>query len=125
MMAKSKVTLGQIEPLAQAVNGAMAQADSYGTRFKLREVLRSLATHGQDLDAEKQALVQEYAVKDDDDKPVIKDNSFDFGDKQDEVDRRWRELIGTQVVIQHKLTLEDVAGLPADPALDALELLLG
>lgn len=124
-MAKSKITLGQVEPLAQAVNGAMAQADSYGTRFKLREVLRSLATHGQDLDAEKQALVQEYAVKDDDDKPVIKENTFDFGDKQDEVDRRWHELIGTQVTIQHKLTLEDVAGLPADPALDALELLLG
>lgn len=123
-MAKSKITLGQIEPVAAAVNAAMAQATTYGTRFKLRELLRSLATHGQDLDAEKQALVKQYAVKDEDDQPVVKNNTFDFGDNQEEVDRKWGELIATQVVVQHKLTLDDVQALPADPALDPLELLL-
>ncbi len=47
-----------------------------------------------------------------------------FGDNADEVDAKWRELVATEVVVVHKLVLDDVAGLPGDPALDALELLL-
>lgn len=123
-MAKSKIALGQIDALAAAVNVAMAQTGSYGVRFKLREILRSLATHGQDFDAEKQALINDLAEKDESGAPVVVGDTYNFGDRQAEADRRWRKLVATQVTIQHKLTLEDVAGLPADPALDALELLL-
>lgn len=125
-MAKSKITLGQVEPLAQAVNGAMAQADSYGTRFKLREALRGLAVHAQDLETERQALIAEYALTGEDGKPLTGDGDVVlFGENQAAVDQRWQELRGTKVTVSHRLTLEDVAGLPADPALDALEWLLG
>lgn len=125
-MAKSKITLGQVEPLAQAVNWAMQQADSYGTRFKLREVLRSLATHGADFETERMRLIDEYAEKGEDGKPLLGEgDAVLFGENQATVDRRWQELRSTEVTISHKLTLDDVADLPADPALDALELLLG
>lgn len=125
-MAKSKLTLGQVGPVADACALAMQQAASYGTRFKLRELLRSLATHGADFEAERMRLIDEYAEKGEDGKPLLGDgDAVRFGEHQDEVDRRWQELRSTEVTISHKLTLEDVAGLPADPGLDALELLLG
>ena len=123
-MAKSKVTLGQIEPLAASCNAALAQAGTFGTRIKLREILRSLSTHAQDFDTERQALVEKYAEKDADGKPIVADGAVQFGDSAEEVDRLWRELITTEVVVVHKLVLDDVASLPGDPALDALELLV-
>lgn len=123
-MAKSKVTLAQISVIGMACQTALQQQTSYGTRFKLREVLRALAPHGDDFDAEKQRLVERLAEKDDEGKPIVVDDRYEFGENQAEADRLWRELANTQVTIQHKLTLDDVAGLPADPALDGLELLL-
>lgn len=123
-MAKYKMTLGQIEPVAAACNAALAQASTFGVRLKLREVLRSLAQHAQDFDTERQALVEKYAEKDEAGKPVVTNDQVQFGEHKDEVDRKWRELVETSVTVQHKLTLDDVANLPGDPALDALELLL-
>lgn len=124
-MAKSKITLGQIEPLAASVNAALAQAGTLGTRIKLREVLRSLSTHAQDFDTERQTLVEKYAEKGEDGKPILTEaGAVQFGDSAEEVDRLWRELITAEVVVVHKLVLDDVASLPGDPALDALELLV-
>ena len=123
-MAKSKITLGQIEPLAASCSAALAQAGTFGVRIKLREILRSLNTHAQDFDTERQALVEKYAEKDADGKPIVADGAVQFGDNADEVDRLWRDLVTTEVVVVHKLALDDVASLPGDPALDALELLV-
>ena len=123
-MAKSKVTLGQIEPLAASCNAALAQAGTFGVRIKLREILRNSSTHAQDFDTERQALVEKYAEKGEDGKPVVVDGAVQFGDNADEVDAKWRELIATEVVVVHKLALDDVANLPGDAALDALELLV-
>jgi hypothetical protein len=123
-MAKSKVSMGQIDLLAAAINAAMQQASSYGTRFKLREILRTLSQHAQDGEAEKQTLVEKFAERGEDGKPVIVEDLYQFGDNQAEVDRQWAALQATQMTISHKLTLDDVADLPADPAFDALELLL-
>ena len=124
-MAKSKITLGQIDPLAASCNAALAQAGTFGTRIKLREVLRSLSTHAQDFDTERQALVEKYAEKGEDGKPILTEAGVvQFGDSTDEVDRLWRDLVVTEVVVVHKLAIDDVANLPGDPALDALELLV-
>ena len=124
-MAKSKATLGQIEPLAASCNAALAQAGTFGVRIKLREVLRGLSTHAQDFDTERQALVEKYADKGEDGKPILTESgAVTFGDSTEEVDRQWRELVATEVVVAHKLALSDVEGLPGDPALDALELLV-
>ena len=124
-MAKSKITLGQIGPLAASCNAALAQAGTFGTRIKLREVLRSLSTHALDFDTERQALVEKYAEKGEDGKPILTEAGVvQFGDSTDEVDRLWRDLVVTEVVVVHKLAIDDVANLPGDPALDALELLV-
>jgi len=124
-VAKSKIPPGQIEPLAASCNAALAQASTFGTRIKLREILRSLSTHAQDFDTERQALVERYAEKGEDGKPILTDaGAVTFGDSTDEVDRLWRELVTTEVVVVHKLALDDVASLPGDPTLDALELLV-
>ncbi len=124
-MAKSKITLGQIEPLAASCNAALAQAGTFGVRIKLREILRSLNTHAQDFDTERQALVEKYAERGEDGKPILTEaGTVQFGDNADEVDAKWRELVATEVVVVHKLVLDDVASLPGDPALDALELLV-
>ena len=86
-MAKSKVTLGQIEPLAASCNAALAQAGTFGVRIKLREVLRGLSTHAQDFDTERQALVEKYADKGEDGKPILTESgAVTFGDSTDEVD---------------------------------------
>ena len=124
-MAKSKIALGQIEPLAVSCNAALAQAGTFGVRIKLREILRSLSTHAQDFDTERQALVEKYAEKGEDGKPILTEAGVvQFGDSTDEVDRLWRDLVATEVVVVHKLAIDDVANLPGDPALDALELLV-
>ena len=123
-MAKSKITLGQIEPLAASCNAALAQAGTFGVRIKLREILRSLSTHAQDFDTERQALVEKYAEKGENGKPVVVDDLVQFGENADEVDRLWRELQATPIVVAHKLTIDDVANLPGDAALDPLELLV-
>jgi transcriptional regulator of heat shock response len=124
-MAKSKITLGEVGPLAAALNMALSGAKQQDTRIKLREALRALAQHGEHLDAEKQVLINQYAEKDDNGKPVVDGDAYVFGDKQADVDAAWKALNKTQVVVQHRLTLDDAAGLPADQALDALELLIG
>ena len=124
-MAKSKITLGQIDQLAESCNAALAQAGTFGTRIKLREVLRSLSTHANDFDTERQALLEKYAEKGEDGKPILTDGGIvQFGDNADEVDAKWRELLATEVTVTHKLALDDVASLPGDAALDALELLV-
>ena len=123
-MAKSKITLGQIEPLAASCNAALAQAGTFGVRIKLREILRSLDVHAQDFNKERQALVEKYAEKGEDGAPVVVEGLVKFGENTDEVNRLWRELVETPITVTHKLTVDDVAGLPGDPALDALELLV-
>jgi hypothetical protein len=123
-VAKSKITLGQVDLVAQAAAAALQVASVQGARIHLRELLRSLAPHGENLEAEKTVLVTEYAEKDADGKPIELDGIYQFGDNQATVDAKWRDLNATQVNVVHRLTFDDVAGLPADPALDALELVL-
>jgi hypothetical protein len=124
-MAKSKLTLGQVDPVLNACNAALSHAGTFGARIKLREAMRSLSTHAQDFDTERQTLVEKYAEKGEDGKPILTEaGGVQFGDSIDEVDRLWRELVATEVVVVHKLALDDVANLPGDPALDALELLV-
>ena len=68
--------------------------------------------------------MEKYDEKGEDGKAVVVDGAVQFGDNADEVDRLWRDLLATEVTVVHKLALDDVAGLPGDPALDALELLV-
>lgn len=124
-MAKTKLQLGNVGVVADAAALVMQEAQSYGVRFKVRELLRTLAPHQQAFEEERQRLIAEYAEKDEDGELVLVDGAPQFGDKQAEVDRRWSELRSTEVTVQHKLTLEDVADLPADARLDALELVIG
>lgn len=124
-MAKSKITLGQVDPVGLACQTALGVAQQYGLRLKLREILRGLEPHAADLEAEKARLVDEFAEKDADGKPIQDGDRFRFGEHEPEVNRRWDDLRSATVTISHSLKFEDVAGLPADPALDGLELLLG
>lgn len=123
-MRKSTIELGQVEAVAVACQMALQHAPTYGARFHLREVLRVLQPHAQDFEAEKQRLIEQYAVRDADGKPVVVSDVYQFGDAQPEVDRLWRELTATKVDVSHNLTLTDVADVPANPALDALDWLL-
>lgn len=123
-MAKSKLTLGQVDPVLTACNAALAQAGTFGARLKLREAMRALSTHAQDFDNERKDLVKKYAETGEDGEPVVVDGVVKFGDNADEVDRLWRELLETPITVTHKLTVEDVANLPGDAALDPLELLV-
>lgn len=123
-MAKSKLKLVNVDLVMAACETALRQATLYGTRFKLRETLRALAPYSRDLETEKQQLVDRYAEKDADGKPVLDGDLYRWGEHQAEVDRRWQELTKTEITIAHKLTLADVEQLQASPDLDALELLL-
>lgn len=124
-MAKTKLQLGNVSVVADAAALVMQEAQTYKTRFLARELLRALAPHQEGFEAERQRLIGEYAEKDEAGELALVDGAPQFGDNQAEVDRRWNELRSTEVTVQHKLTLEDVARLPADARLDALELVLG
>lgn len=124
-MTKSKLTLGELEPVAAACSAALKQAGTFGLRLKLRAVLRALDVHAQDFDKERAALVEKYTEKDADGQPLVVEGKVQFSEHAAEVDRLWHELIATAVTVEHDLKLSDVAGLPGDATLDALELLVG
>lgn len=123
-MQKVTIEASQVDAVGVAINTALQHVQLYAARFRLRETLRAIQPHAADIEAERQALVEQYAERDADGKMVVKDNMVQFGENLDTVNERWAECQRQKVEISHRLTLDDVADLPADPKLDALELLL-
>ena len=123
-MSKAKIMLGQVEPVTAACAAALNQAGTFGLRIKLRATLRALDIRAQDFDKERFELVTKYAEKGEDGAPLVTDGKVEFGANTTEADRLWRELVATEVTVEHDLKLSDVANLPGDPVFDALELLV-
>lgn len=126
-----KVTLNMLETdaLFQASNVVLMQTIPFNLRLGLRNMQRQLSPVLQDFHDAKTKLVEDYATKDKDGKPVTEAPEaggppiYVFGENKELVDALWEEISGATHTISHQFTDQSFSLISGGPELDALELL--
>jgi len=97
----------------------------FGAAMALRKLVRELSGLAEDIEAERQKLLKQYAELDDDGKIVAKDGNAIIED-QDGFNQAYQELLATDVKVEHKIQAPLFDGTEVEPRLllllgDALE----
>ena len=105
--------IAEIYKLKTIINQIMFDYDS---RRKLKRLYESFEKEIKFIIEEEQTLIQKYAKKDKEDKPLIKDNFYVFEDRKNETEfrRKINELHNLEIDIEHEkinLTEEQQKGL--------------
>ena len=91
------MTNGELRNVTHALGKLAEVRLPMRTGLQIRSMMRTLNQVGEDIEAERQKLVEQLAEKDADGKPLVADGMYVFGDRLAEFEAGFAELMACEV----------------------------
>ena len=88
----------------------------FGAAMALRKLVRELSSLAEDVEAERQKLLKQYAELDDDGQIVVKDGNAVIKD-QTGFEQAYQDLLTTEVQVEHKIQAPMFDNIEVEPRL--------
>ena len=114
-----KMTLLEVLNRQRTLSEFVSKKLPYKLAYAISKNLAKLQAEAEIIDKGRIALVEEYAVKDEDGKPVVKDNNYDLGENAATFSAEFNKYMSTETDVDIYTVPESVLGTD-DPRFDVL-----